>query len=43
MCVGVLFKLHGCASFSLAPKGGLGGGGGGGGGVCIVIGHLKFV
>ena len=26
MCVGLLFKLHGCASlFSLAPKGGRGG------------------
>ena len=32
VCVGLLFKLHGCASFSLAPKGGRGGGGGGGGG-----------
>ena len=33
MCVGVLFKLHGCAS----PVGG------GGGVVCIVKGHLMFV
>ena len=27
MCVGVLFKLHGCALFSLAPEEGRGGGG----------------
>ena len=29
MCMGVVFKLHGCASFSLVPEGGHGGGGGG--------------